>query len=321
MSGESINKNARIPMIDVAKGIGIVLVVIGHTKLPTIAMNRIYAFHVPLFFVLSGMVFSKNKSLISQMYSKMKTLLVPYYFFGIFVTLALYLHNNISTAAQIFEFVILGTGYNSALWFIAHLFVLTVYSQFIIQYLNKTSLYVLLVLHLIIGLKFFEIEIPSFWRVDLLPLSFSFFVVGYLFKEQIINTIASLKWMAAVAMFGVFLASVYFNLVHYSFAEHSYGFFLGLPFNYLIASISGILLTLFISSKLVRFGIFHFIGRHTLVILSTHQFIPMLLTTFFIYIKIDVPSILHRILSVALIYCLIVCVDKYARFIIGRARA
>ena len=54
---------SRIPMIDVAKGIGIILVVIGHTNLPTLVMNLIYAFHVPLFFVLSGMVFNMNKSL------------------------------------------------------------------------------------------------------------------------------------------------------------------------------------------------------------------------------------------------------------------
>lgn len=186
-------QNIRIPMIDIAKGIGIILVVIGHTKLPTVAMNIIYAFHVPLFFVLSGIVFSGNKPFVTQIYNKIRTLLVPYYFFGIFVTLALYLHNNITTISQIFDFIVLGTGYNSALWFIAHLFVLMVYSQFLIKLFNKTTLYILLVLHLIIGLKFFELEIPSMWRLDLLPLSFSFFIVGYLFKEQIINIIASMN--------------------------------------------------------------------------------------------------------------------------------
>lgn len=314
-------QNTRIPVIDVAKGLGIVLVVIGHTKLPTIAMNIIYAFHVPLFFVLSGMVFSDGKSFANIMYSKIRTLLVPYYFFGIFVTLALYMHNNISTTYQIYEFIVFGTGYNSALWFIAHLFVLTLYAQFIVKFSNKTTLYILLMLHLIIGLKFFELEISSMWRLDLLPLSFSFFIAGYLFKEQIINKITSIKWGGVIVVFVIFLTSIYFNLTHHSFADSSYGQFLDLPLNYLVASVSGILLTLFVSSKLVKFRFFHFIGQHTIVILSTHQFVPMLLTTFYISINIDMPSILHRILSVVLIYCLIIYTDKYARFIIGRVRS
>lgn len=313
-------QNIRIPMIDIAKGIGIILVVIGHTKLPTVAMNIIYAFHVPLFFVLSGIVFSGNKPFVTQIYNKIRTLLVPYYFFGIFVTLALYLHNNITTVSQIFDFIVLGAGYNSALWFIAHLFVLTIYSQFLIKFFNKTILYVLLVLHLIIGLKFIEIGLPSSWRLDLLPLSFSFFIAGYLFKEQIINIIASMKWGAVITMFAVFLASVYLNLMHHSFAGNSYGQFLDLPLNYLIVSTSGILLTLFVSSRFTRLGFLNFIGKHTIVILSTHQFIPMMLTSFYVYIGIDMPSILHRVVSVVLIYCLIIYIDRYARFLIGRSK-
>jgi fucose 4-O-acetylase-like acetyltransferase len=75
-----MKNTARIPMIDVAKGIGIILVVVGHTNLPVVVMNAIYAFHVPLFFVLSGMVFNSNKNLTQLLVSKFRTLLVPYYF-------------------------------------------------------------------------------------------------------------------------------------------------------------------------------------------------------------------------------------------------
>jgi fucose 4-O-acetylase-like acetyltransferase len=267
------------------------------------------------------MVFSDGKSFSILMYSKIRTLLVPYYFFGIFVTLALYLHNNISTTSQIYDFVVFGTGYNSALWFIAHLFVLTLYSQFLIKFLNKTALYIFLVLHLIIGLKFLEIDIPSFWRLDLLPLSFSFFIAGYLFKNRIIDIITSLKcWMVAATL-AIFLASVYLNLLYHHFDSQSYGQFLDLPLNYLVACISGILLTLFISSRLIKFRFLHFIGQYTIVILSTHQFIPMLLIAFYALINIDMPSILHRILSVALIYCLIIFIDKYARFVVGKGNS
>lgn len=55
-----IMKN-RISYIDIAKGIGIFLVIWGHIILSGPAYNIIYAFHMPLFFFLSGFVFSKNK--------------------------------------------------------------------------------------------------------------------------------------------------------------------------------------------------------------------------------------------------------------------
>lgn len=52
----------RINEIDIAKGIGIILVIIGHC-LPNNSLLRlmIYSFHMPLFFVLSGMVLDEEK--------------------------------------------------------------------------------------------------------------------------------------------------------------------------------------------------------------------------------------------------------------------
>lgn len=53
--------------LDVAKGIGIILVVMGHAMSPVMAGDRVmeaayrvlYVFHMPLFFMLSGLVASK----------------------------------------------------------------------------------------------------------------------------------------------------------------------------------------------------------------------------------------------------------------------
>lgn len=53
--------------LDIAKGIGIILVVIGHTMSPIMSGNVVmenvykilYVFHMPLFFLLSGLVSSK----------------------------------------------------------------------------------------------------------------------------------------------------------------------------------------------------------------------------------------------------------------------
>ncbi len=46
----------RLNYIDVAKGIGMLLVVIGHCS-NTIANQYIYSFHMPLFFIITGILY------------------------------------------------------------------------------------------------------------------------------------------------------------------------------------------------------------------------------------------------------------------------
>lgn len=49
----------RLKWIDVLKGIGMYLVILGHTHFAS--RGVIYAFHMPLFFLISGMFFSYKK--------------------------------------------------------------------------------------------------------------------------------------------------------------------------------------------------------------------------------------------------------------------
>lgn len=53
-----INKN-RIEWVDIAKGIGIFLMVMGHTGIPKIGIQWIYSFHMPLFFLLVVFCFNQ----------------------------------------------------------------------------------------------------------------------------------------------------------------------------------------------------------------------------------------------------------------------
>ncbi|MCD4694754.1 MAG: acyltransferase family protein, partial [Bacteroidales bacterium] len=47
----------RFEWIDIAKGIGILLVVYGHCQPPPLIEKFVYAFHMPLFFFISGFLF------------------------------------------------------------------------------------------------------------------------------------------------------------------------------------------------------------------------------------------------------------------------
>ncbi len=55
------NSAGRIVWLDAARGIGILLIIVGHIIPMTLPFSHfIYSFHVPLFFFLSGMVLQKR---------------------------------------------------------------------------------------------------------------------------------------------------------------------------------------------------------------------------------------------------------------------
>nr|WP_314992472.1 acyltransferase family protein [uncultured Treponema sp.] len=81
---------SRNTVIDATKGIGIVCVVLGHIVLYGSGVSRIiFAFHMPLFFFCSGLVFNYTGTSKELLY-KAKQLIVPYCFLHLLACLLLY---------------------------------------------------------------------------------------------------------------------------------------------------------------------------------------------------------------------------------------
>lgn len=75
---KALDKKKRIDYIDMAKGIGIILMIIGHMPVKNeYIKNLIYCFHMPLFFIISGYLFryKDNKECLKNI---VKKLIVPY---------------------------------------------------------------------------------------------------------------------------------------------------------------------------------------------------------------------------------------------------
>jgi len=71
----------RFGWIDIAKGLGIILVVVGHTKCSNI--DFIYSFHMPLFFIIAGFLLNSIKwkgNIREFIINKFCRLMVPYFF-------------------------------------------------------------------------------------------------------------------------------------------------------------------------------------------------------------------------------------------------
>lgn len=80
----------RLQWIDALKGIGIILVVFAHHKLPVALDTYIFSFHMPLFFFISGLLFDfwKHTSSAANFVKKrFRSLIVPYFGFALLTCL------------------------------------------------------------------------------------------------------------------------------------------------------------------------------------------------------------------------------------------
>lgn len=110
----------RIHYIDVAKGLAIVIVVLGHCTATTLGSHSrlfytIYAFHMPFWFFLSGLLYN-TKDWQSFFSGKLKSLLLPYLFFFMLNVISYQVLNQIGYI-QLHQFVKFG-----GLWFLLSLF-------------------------------------------------------------------------------------------------------------------------------------------------------------------------------------------------------
>ena len=142
----------RIEYIDIAKGIGIILMVLGH--IPAFSNNYkfayklIYSFHMPLFFIISGFLFKckneQNQHIVpgkEYLIKKIRTLLVPYFLFGIplFLPICLYRDSLDFTTClkQLLFYPDEIDNLAAPLWFLQALFFTEIIYFFINRYFSK----------------------------------------------------------------------------------------------------------------------------------------------------------------------------------------
>lgn len=116
-----------------ARGIAIVLVLLGHTCPPPYTTAFIYAFHMPLFFVLSGLFFRVDEPFGHLLRKKACTLLVPFVVYNLvllfsdwcIVALSPNQHEAVDITSRLLGTLTGWHGglWNSSLWFLPCLFV------------------------------------------------------------------------------------------------------------------------------------------------------------------------------------------------------
>lgn len=194
----------RIEFIDIARGIGILLVVLGHNDFGYIspfAHQVIYSFHMPLFFFLSGYFLNTNVGFGDFAFKRFNSLLKPYYFtiFMIyFMSISFGIMGFPTAIRRIFK-SLYASGYYLdwvQLWFLPHLFVVSLYSFFFykltVRLNNRVLRWAILILTLWVASlflkKFYPFSVSVFGKsytffglpfsLDLMLLSGFFFIMG-----------------------------------------------------------------------------------------------------------------------------------------------
>ena len=140
MQPEAPKKKTRVLWIDILRGFMMFIVIYGHiTRFPPMQIY-IYSFHMPMFFIISGMTFKFNKVKDTKtfIWNKFFALMIPYFLLNLYVSpLREWLERIGECNMQSWLDLIKGVLYSNAdchlkmasntTWFIPALFVTTVF--------------------------------------------------------------------------------------------------------------------------------------------------------------------------------------------------
>lgn len=184
----------RIVYYDIAKGIGIFLVVYTHICLnEDFHINEIiYTFYMPLFFVVSGMTFKLKETLEKYVAKNFYSIMIPYFVWSIssFIYWAGFEKTFRSEAAQVavdkaFCGIFVGSYYwlpfNYVLWFLPVLFIIKVLYGILEKNLSKPGIVVVIIVCSVLGIKLMNVELV--WGINRALRYVVFFAFGVLIKR------------------------------------------------------------------------------------------------------------------------------------------
>lgn len=309
-----MNKNNdRIDWVDIAKGIAIFLMVCGHTSVPQLINKFIYSFHMPLFFIVSGMLFNPIKYHFLGVYFKkmVKSLLVPYISFTIIIEL-FGLVNDVGIHWRINE------GWDgAALWFLEALFFVELLMFLVInKFTQKRTLIFILLLFSLAGLCLYLLNIHLPYKLHVVFWGSSLYGLGYLLRYRLKNL--NVGWL--ITLFFLLVMVVMSQLNPRIDMRSNY------QGNYLFNNLGAIIgtLTIFMLSKNLKAGrvtsFFRFWGQNSLIVVCLSQILNYELKSAFALLPIPYglsSSIRHFLLWVIMYYATVI-IWKYVPFIIGK---
>lgn len=265
-------KKERIEYIDTAKGILMLLVVIGHIQEYAgtygYLYRFIYAFHMPAFFLISGILINKDnwktKLPIKFVIGRIKHLIIPYVFFEtIGIILYQFIYFEKESVIQLALKSITIHCNVGADWYLIAFFMASILYYFYLKIENKYLAVTIVIFSIIYNLFIATAESDHFlWVIGRCFIGVSLLITGSALKKYFMN----IRTRFIFVSFVLTMISAYFNNVNVAQCC------IGNPIIFAIGSLSGTYFILGIS-KYFQCKALNYIGMNTITILGTHQFI------------------------------------------------
>lgn len=349
----------RLHWIDALKGIGIMLVVLAHHSLPIALDTYIFSFHMPLFFFISGFLFSFGKyadSTSNFIKARFSSLIIPYFCFAIITCIYYYILDELYTpeiiSIKFFENTIthgishiitgfgLAVSYNPPLWFLTCLFVTELlFYGLSKRYHAEPHKIVLWILAAGIVGYLYSIYVPFriLWNVDVALVAIVFYGAGNLFRSFVETKEESgiTGRFTRVENF-IFIPFILLNLLYLGYLLEfptenkvnmnvmQYGNF----FSFYLLAFSGIFTFVYLFKHIGGSKVLEYYGRNSLIILALHFPLKDLLTkivAIFLgvnseYFYFNVGFALgFTVLNLILLVPVIYIINNYFPFILGRS--
>lgn len=328
----------RVEYIDLAKGLAIFLVVLGHcVTLKSPVKSLVYTFHMPLFFMLSGFFLSKNNlsffDLKKYFSKKVKALIFPFLVWALFY--AKFSYPN-------FFLILYGTRESlikadclSSLWFLPVLFLATFYVFFIscvkVRFKFENSYFFdLFVITFLFAIGFIfphNFKLGNIWGCDIAFVAAAFMLIGNRIplivrklSDNVFFTISVVVLFFLIFFFTYQLGSSEIGYVR--MADAHYGIFYYFILNSLLGSMIVVLSSALLSKHYMLTTFFKYLGQNTLGVFLVHKIFIWPCRFFSSIVGIDfnfLPcSFVIATIVTVLSLLFVSVINKYTPFLFGR---
>ncbi len=344
-----MTKNSkRIEWIDICKALGIIIVVMGHLTIPKSFDIWIHSFHMPLFFILSGLCFNeiKHSNIIKFITNRFKTLIIPYIIFSILLyyiwVLILFVFSNGTTngSCELFKCMLnpstLTTCYGAVNWFLPSLFLIELIF-IVIGKLTKYNKKITILIMIIISLvgyfipRLLNFNLPL--AIDSSIMGLSLYGFGWLLRDikfdrirEFFNNNKVLSYVYLLLLFAFMIPLVFLNGMT-NMRTMVYGNYSLYLLNAIIISILFILFAQLVEISLNKCritNIINMVGRNTLIILLFNPILDRLYLFITNNVSIKNPLLLLInnvfVASIVVFLCVMISIiiNKHLPFLIGK---
>ena len=262
--------------LDIAKGIAIFLMVIGHTSIPNAVSNFIYAFHMPLFFIASGLASNYDRHTWDE-YVKHKsyTIMLPFLSYSVIVILLQYSIGALDAT----NFLKTGWG-GYALWFAPILYFASILTMLICRIRNNYIRLAMMLSMLLMGYGLCHYKIVLPWSLSTVPYATFLILVGNELKyySRMIET-ENHNWVIAAAFIVTVVISHFYRL---ELAWNNIIPIIPLTVGAIVGTLMIFRLSVWIEQHMKRCSsILQAIGKETYILVAFSQVIIMYINHFF----------------------------------------